>query len=146
MTVISPSDPRHSDQLISTGGLRARRVIPIGTQILGLSTHDDLISLCQKNSEETCGFLTFQEDIFLVKNSHVQPQFNFYMDEESFKETVHEIYQIKKSKIMGIFHTHPNNQPWPSPRDIAGWPNRALNWRYWIATRKELIEWELYVP
>lgn len=146
MTALLPSDPSHCDHLISTGGLRARRVIPSNQNKLRLGTHESLIIICQKNNEEVCGFITRSEEIFFVKNVHTEPRFNFYMCESSLHKVVHEIYQLRKSKIMGIFHTHPNNQPWPSPRDIAGWPNPALNWRYWIATGKELIEWETFTP
>lgn len=146
MTALLPSDPAHSNHLISTGGMRARRVQNSSVTLL-LDTQMDLTDLCRKNSrQEVCGFLTDAQDIHLVKNSHQQPRYNYYMELESLQEVVQEIYQIKNQKIMGIFHTHPNNQPWPSPRDIAGWPNRALKWHYFIATNKEVIEWELYVP
>lgn len=145
MTALLPSDPSHSNHLISTGGLRARRVQKPLTK-LRLGTKEDLISLCRRNREEICGFLTVNEEIFLVKNVHTQPRYNFYMEKESLKNVLYDIYHIRESKIAGIFHTHPNNQPWPSPRDIAGWPNHDLNWRYWIATQRELIEWETFRP
>lgn len=144
MTALLPSDPSHSNHLISTGGLRARRArrpmqLKIGTQ-------HDIIFMCQRNQEEICGFLTDTEELFLVKNAHHEPKYNFYMDQDSLGKVIHEIHHLRQSKIVGIFHTHPNNQPWPSPRDIVGWPNSDLHWRYWIATQKELIEWELYTP
>lgn len=144
MSILLPSDPSHSNHLISTGGLRARRVErPYN---LKLGTTHDIIGMCQRNKEELCGFLTDIEEIFLVKNAHERPRYNFFMEEDSLKKIVHEIYHLRKSKIMGIFHTHPNNQPWPSPRDIVGWPRSELKWRYWIATTRELSEWELYKP
>jgi proteasome lid subunit RPN8/RPN11 len=143
LTALLPSDPTHSDHLIATGGLRARRVENAFPK-LSLGTRHDLILLCQRNREEICGFLTDKEEIFLVKNSHAEPRYNYHMSIEDGQKVVDEIYQLRKSKIMGIFHTHPNNQPWPSPRDLVGWPKRQLGWRYWIATHKELIEWQAY--
>jgi proteasome lid subunit RPN8/RPN11 len=140
-----PSDPQHADQLISTHGLRARRVekhpIP-----LTLTTKNDLVSMCRRNREEICGFLTLKQEIFLVKNSHAEPRYNFHMCVEDGQKIVDEIYNVHNSQIMGIFHTHPNNYPWPSPRDLVGWPSAILHWRYWIATRHEVIEWETYKP
>lgn len=145
MTALLPSDPNHSDHLISTGGLRARRVVMPKTN-LRLKTKEQLIGLCRENRDEVCGFLTEREEVFLVKNVHEQPRYNFFMDLESLQTVVHTIYYQIQSGIIGIFHTHPNNQPWPSPRDLVGWPNPDLKWRYWISTQKELIEWETYIP
>lgn len=145
MTALLPSDPGHSNHLISTGGLRARRV-ERQTGKLRLNTKEKLVKLCQNNRNEVCGFIDQREHIHLVKNVHESPRYNFYMDKESFASVVQQVYEVDKSKIIGIFHTHPNNQSWPSPRDIAGWPNRDLNWRYFIATNDELVEWETYLP
>lgn len=145
MTTLYPSDPRHCNQLISTNGFRARRVQkPV--RALAFNTQIELTSMVHRSKEEICGFLTEFEHIVLVKNVHEKPRYNFYMDFDSVEEAVKDIYDIKNTKIMGIFHTHPNNQPWPSPRDLVGWPNPALKWRYFIATRHEVIEWERYVP
>ena len=145
MSTLLPSDPSHCNHLISTGGLRARRV-PMPKTNIRLKTKEHLIGLCKSSKIEVCGFLTEREEVFLVNNSHEEPRYNFYMDIEDGQKVVDTIYNQIQSHIIGIFHTHPNNQPWPSPRDLVGWPPSSLNWRYWIATQKELIEWETYIP
>lgn len=140
MSVLNPADPSHSNHLISTNGRYAERV---WGDLLLEETQDDLVRFALESDLEICGFITVDQDIFMVKNIHEEPKYNFFMDFDSCSETIREITEVKKSRIMGVFHTHPNNQPWPSPRDIVGWPNLALNWRYWIATRKEVLEWRL---
>lgn len=92
---------------------------------------------------ELCGFITSDDDIWWIDNVHLEPRHNYFFDPQEVETAVHEIYEIRQEKIVGQFHTHPNNVPWPSPRDIAGWPNPDLNWRYWIVTNAEVIEWEL---
>lgn len=144
MTIVTPDMPTHSNQLISTHGRKAVRIEnPVDK--LQLHTKVELIRLCNAHYEEVCGFITNQEHIFIVDNVHDEPKHNYYMERESCQNVVDQIHAIGE-RIIGIFHTHPNNQPWPSPRDLVGWPDQVLGWRYWIATRKELIEWGLVEP
>jgi proteasome lid subunit RPN8/RPN11 len=135
------SDPEHTDQLIGTLGRKAQAVRD--GERLRYGTKDSLINLCKNSKLELCGFITQREKIVLVTNVHGEPSHNFYMDHQSLKQALCEIYEENQDKILGIFHTHPNNQPWPSPRDIVGWPNIELGWRYFIVTNKEVLEWEL---
>lgn len=94
---------------------------------------------------ERCGFIDEEQNIHRVDNIHRNPHSNFYMDEDDAEQTINSIYEIYQSNIIGIYHTHPNGYPWPSPRDIAGWPNPALNWRYFLVTRGQVTEWQLVI-
>jgi proteasome lid subunit RPN8/RPN11 len=60
---------------------------------------------------------------------------------EDIQEALNEVCKINGDSVLGVFHTHPNDVPWPTPGDISGWPNPDLEWRYWIATNHEVIEW-----
>jgi proteasome lid subunit RPN8/RPN11 len=102
-----------------------------------------LIMGCRGSRDEVCGFVTDSEDVLYVPNSHAEPHFNFYMDIEDIQEALDIICKINGQNVIGVFHTHPTNVPWPSPVDLAGWPNPDLRWRYWIATNHEVVEWSL---
>jgi proteasome lid subunit RPN8/RPN11 len=104
---------------------------------------DNMVSGCRANRDEVCGFITDAEDILYVPNSHMEPHFNFYMAIEDIQEALQIICKINQQNVIGVFHTHVNNVPWPTPIDLAGWPNPDLRWRYWIATNHEVIEWSL---
>lgn len=104
-------------------------------------TISHMVSGCRANRDEVCGFITLNGDIVYVPNSHKEPHMNFYMAIEDIQEALNEICNVKYDTVFGVFHTHPNNVPWPTPIDINGWPNPDLEWRYWIATHHEVIEW-----
>lgn len=139
---LNPADPSHSDHLIPLGGRKAQRVWHPDSPILE-SVQNELVGICNRFSDEQCGVISSEWNVYPVSNVHLKPRFNFLMDELEFREIIRQIYDVREERVLGIFHTHPNNVPWPSPRDIAGWPNPRLEWRYWIATNKEVIEWEL---
>lgn len=111
---------------------------PLSNELLA-----EMVDACRCNSDEVCGLITNQNDVLYVPNSHVEPRYNFYMENEDMREALHEIVQVQQSVVLGVFHTHHTNIPWPSPVDINGWPNPQLRWRYWIATQHEVIEWRL---
>ena len=140
MTTISPSSPFHCDQLISTNGKKAER---IDCNDLSVAIVNSLTKMARLGREERCGFLTNTGAIYQILNGHEEPTHNFFMEKEAVREAVEEIYQISHDHISAIWHTHPNNIPWPSPRDIHGWPNLALGWRYFIVTHSEVLEWKL---
>lgn len=135
-----PAHPSNCNQYIPTNGRKAERV---WGSTLDKQVCDLLTAGCISSNKERCGFVTSDEDIFYVNNVHAEPRHNFLMDPEDFAEVVSEIYDIRQTRILGIFHTHPNDVPWPTPRDLVGWPNPELRWRYWIVTNTEVIEWEL---
>jgi len=141
-TPLNPANPAHSDHLISTNGRRAERVMnhlsPLRDEV-----QDILLRYANASDNEVCGLITVKQEVFPIENVHEEPRHNFFMDFESCSEVLNEILNIRKTHVLGIFHTHPNNQPWPSPRDIVGWPNPQLKWRYWVITRKEVYEWRL---
>jgi proteasome lid subunit RPN8/RPN11 len=147
MTITDLNNPAHighSNYLISTNGKRAEQIFHPDVPLLESTVHE-LIEELQGHYLERCGFIDSEMDLFHVQNSHRVPHSNFYMEEtdESVEQALHEIYEIRQTHIIGIYHTHPNGYPWPTPRDIAGWPNTALGWRYFLVTRGEVTEWRL---
>jgi proteasome lid subunit RPN8/RPN11 len=143
MNLNDPAHPGHQNQLISTHGRKAERIwdVDLDQQII-----DMLTASCLSSNKERCGFVVDDEDIFYVDNAHEEPTHNFLMDPIDLERVVSEIYDIRQARIIGVFHTHPNNVPWPTPRDLVGWPNPELGWRYWIVTATEVIEWQLTTP
>lgn len=142
-TILDPSHPNHTNHVISTNGRIAKRVWHPAEPLFE-STTELLIQNCNESRKEVCGFIAEEDqEIYCVDNVHSKPSRNFLMDEEDTERVLTEIYNLRKSKVLGIFHTHPNDVPWPSPRDICGWPNLRLRWRYWVVTNNEVYEWEL---
>lgn len=102
-----------------------------------------MTTACAANPRELCGFITDDGGILYVPNTHKEPEYNFHMDIKDIQEALEIICKINGQNVIGVFHTHHTNIPWPSPMDIAGWPNPDLGWRYWIATNHEVVEWGL---
>lgn len=138
----NPAHPGHSDYLISSEGRQAEQMFYHHTPLLE-SCITELLNELYHNKEEQCGFITKEFDIFKIKNSHLNPRHNFYMTEEDAAPVIDSIYQKRATEVLGVWHTHPNNYPWPTPRDIVGWPNPALGWRYFLVTRGTVTEWRL---
>lgn len=139
-TVIHPSHPSHDNHLISTNGRKAKRVFYHESPLFE-STTNNLLLDWNREATEQCGFIDEEQEIWYIPNLHEKPRANFLMDTEVAESVLNKIYS--NSSVLGIFHTHPNNVPWPSPRDIVGWPNPKLGWRYFIVTYGEVVEWEL---
>ena len=136
------SDPDHSDYLISTNGRRAERIWH-HPEPLFESTIGQLLEIADIYANERCGFIDNEQSIYTIKNVHHNPRMNFLMDQDQMEEVLTEIYGIQQGNVLGIFHTHPNGYPWPSPRDIVGWPNPKLGWRYFLVAHGNVSEWEL---
>lgn len=141
MRILDASHPSSTDQMIPVNGRSAIRI----ESDLDRQLHDMLTASCLSSHKERCGFITEDEDIWYVNNVHREPRHNFLMDSHDFVTVVSEIYDIRQTRIEGVFHTHPNDVPWPTPRDLVGWPNPALGWRYWIVTNGSVIEWKLVI-
>lgn len=145
-TQVDPSDPAHpdhADYLISTNGWRAEPV-EHPCEPLFESTVNFLLQELDGHHMERCGFITKEDQqVVRVENSHGDPHNNFYMEESDAEDSIHYIYEECHDSIMGIYHTHPNGYPWPSPRDIRGWPNLSLGWRYFLVSRGNVTEWRL---
>lgn len=136
------ASPSSTDQYIYLGGRKASRIwfpdIPLFE-----STESALMSDFDFYNEERCGLISsHSQQLFYVENVHEEPKNNFFMDHEEYDLALEEIFEIGET-VLGVFHTHPNNIVWPSPRDIKGWPDPSLSWRYWVVTRTEVLEWEL---
>lgn len=142
MTVFDdPSLPNATNHLIDTGGRRAERIwqhhLP-DHLVAGL-----IESAGQNPRLEICGFIDSQFDFWLAPNVHEEPTHNFLMAAEQTKNVLNNIYNLLHLDVIGIFHSHPNNRPWPSPRDIVGWPNTQLGWRYFLVLKDDVTEWRL---
>lgn len=145
MTVLmelDPAHPSHSNHVIPTHGKKARRVWYPEAPLFE-STVQNLLLDWNRDIEEQCGFIDSEQDIWYINNLHDKPRANFLMDSTQTVNTLEYIYEKLNRTVLGIFHTHPNNVTWPSPRDIVGWPNPHLKWRYFIVTNRDVLEWEL---
>jgi proteasome lid subunit RPN8/RPN11 len=139
--ISDPASPDHRDYLISTNGWRAQQIHVPDTPLIERTVSQLLYELFEY-PEERCGFITTGGDLVPVKNVHIDNHNNFYMDEKDGTEAIEYIYEEAAEEILGIYHTHPNGYPWPSPRDIVGWPKGDLGWRYFLVTRGNVSEWE----
>ena len=137
-----PAHPGHSNHVISSNGRYARRVWVPDTPILE-SVQNELLNIAQSHAHEQCGFIDSQWEVWKIPNIHKSPMRNFYMDREDVEFILSNIYEDREERVIAIWHTHPNDVVWPSPRDIRGWPNPALRWRYLIVTNEHVCEWEL---
>jgi proteasome lid subunit RPN8/RPN11 len=138
----NPAHPGHCNQLISTEGRKVARVWYHPNPLLEV-VKNELIDICQGHRFERCGFICAEHDVWEVPNSHSNPKSNYFISNDDAAAALHEIYEIQLSHIIALWHTHPNNVPWPSPRDICGWPNPLLEWRYLIVTNDDVLEWSL---
>ena len=101
----------------------------------------ELRSRARYTAHELCGVIDTQWNAHFILNDLADQPGKFRMNEDGLKEAIDKIVNAN-AKILGIFHTHPSGVPTPSADDIAGWPNRDLGWRYWIATRDDVYEYE----
>lgn len=139
----NPAHPGHSNYLISSNGRMAEQIF-YSCSPLPENVRTKLLNIAYSNTIEMCGFITTGfDDVVPVQNSHEVPQTNFYMNEEDAEVAINSIYNDLQTEILGIYHTHPNGYPWPSPRDLRGWPNPALSWRYFLVARGDVTEWRL---
>lgn len=138
----NPAHPGHANHLISTNGIKAQRVWHHDVPLFE-STIDELLEIWDNDPLEQCGFIDSEQQIWEIHNSHQKPRMNFLMETKQTQKTLEKIYNEHRRTVLGIFHTHPNGVTWPSPRDIVGWPNLKLGWRYFIVTGRDVAEWEL---
>lgn len=142
-SVLDPAHPSHDNYLIDTNGLRAEQIFdPI--EPLSDMTIQTLINELESHALERCGFITtVNEEVVVVENSHSNPRMNFFMETDDANSSLEYIYNETQREVLGIWHTHPNGYGWPSPRDILGWPNLQLGWRYFLVFRGNVTEWRL---
>lgn len=141
--MLDPKDPNHTNLLIPVNGRRVERVWYPDSP-LQEATRNGMIEACAMSDLECCGFVDTNEDFWFVRNIHAEPSHNFLMQTESAQNTLDEIEKVGED-VLGIFHSHPNNHPWPTTRDIVGWPDPRLlpEWRYFIVLSNDVMEWRL---
>jgi len=135
------ASPAHAEHVISTHGQYTNRIWHPSTPLFE-STVSELIEGCITTDDERCGLIDSDQNLYWIDNVHDEPSHNFYMDQAEYTASIDSIF-AQELEILGIFHSHPNATPWPTPRDIRGWPPFDLKWRYFIVTSTEVIEWEL---
>lgn len=137
--------PSHGNHVIPIGD-RAVEAVFYPKNPLRLNTKQQLISDCNGSKNELCGLLDVREQIYYIENVHEIAESNFFFDHKDYDVAVAANFENNpgvEEPILGIWHTHPTNIPWPSPRDIRGWPEPSLRWRYFIATNREVLEWRI---
>lgn len=139
--VLDPAHPSHSNYLIDTKGWMAEQIFD-SPNPLDQVTIKRLVNELESHALERCGLITSDQEIVVVENSHDNPRMNFFMEQQDFEASIDYIYKETNREVLGIWHTHPNGYGWPSPRDILGWPNLALGWRYFLVFRGNVTEWK----
>lgn len=140
---IDPADPRATELLISVHGRRVERVWYPETE-MPEETKKGLVLEAAQSDFEVCGFIDSEWTHWYVPNVHMEAERNYLMDNESAQNTIDNIYETLGLDILGIFHSHPNGHPWPSTRDLVGWPDpKLLDWRYFIVLPDDVVEWRL---
>ena len=89
---------------------------------------------------EICGFITNRMSPYFVLNSAEEPKLGFYMAPADYARAI-ELIASSGDEIIGVFHSHPSGDNWPSQNDMRGWPNPDLNWRYFIVTINGVFEY-----
>lgn len=140
---IDPADPRATDLLIPVHGRRVERIweprVPLPDAL-----RKGLILEASQSEYEVCGFIDSEWTHWYVPNVHMEAEENYLMDTPSAQNTIDNIYNTLGLEILGIFHSHKNNYPWPSTRDLVGWPDpKVLDWRYFIILSDDVVEWGL---
>lgn len=87
---------------------------------------------------EVCGVVLKDYSVYAIRNTHGYPEKNFRFDPEDIDRLL-EKYSYRD--ILGIYHTHPSNNPRPSANDVSGWP-KGEGLRYWVVTETSAYEWE----
>lgn len=96
---------------------------------------DDFIGYSMNIQNEVCGLLVSSKNNGLIDqfvtipNISNNPQHYFEFAPEVF---VREYFDINKKngKILGVIHSHPTSNAYPSSEDIANWYYKELS--YWI--------------
>lgn len=72
---------------------------------------------------EICGLLAGHNNrctaAYPVPNVSPDPEIAFYMDPQGQIDAMG-MMQTSGEEMLGIYHTHPRTEAWPSDRDIAG--------------------------
>ncbi|WP_107670142.1 M67 family metallopeptidase [Cyanothece sp. BG0011] len=107
--------------------------------LLWLPEHivNDLRFCFQKTSlvgSECCGLILGSYQKYIAHAQQLVPVHNVHQQKNSFMLPLHTYRQAKYiSKkcnwdIIGIYHSHPNGKPYPSPMDVRGIENSDYPW------------------
>ena len=86
-------------------------------------------------TREICGFIMDGWRAEPIRNIAPSDR-EFHMDPE---QQLH-VMTCFLADIVGVYHSHPSGQAFPSPKDIEHAP-RGM--RYWIIADGNVIEWEI---
>lgn len=84
---------------------------------------------------EICGFV--MKDWWIEPIDNIAP-----VDREFYMDSNQQLHMMTEhgDDILGVYHSHPSGQDFPSPKDIEHAPR---NMRYWIIAGGNVIEWEI---
>ena len=93
-------------------------------QTLRLS-HEQIQSIVnharQEQPDEACGIIAgkvgIASRIIPIKNAASNAQHHYQMDTKELLQALKEMDSVDE-EMLGIYHSHPNNEPIPSPEDI----------------------------
>ena len=109
-------------------------VFSIKTKVLNQVTQDSI----SHYPREICGLFVCTNksqiiDQFIsIKNiSKMENQFTF--DPEDFVKAIYKV-ENDNARIIGVVHSHPNTDAYPSVNDITNW--HYSEWSYWIYSNK----------
>jgi len=103
----------------------------------------------REKPQEVCGLIAGAnrsvERILPIRNAAANPTHQYYMDEAQLTAAMFEFERARLS-LMGIYHSHPDGEPIPSPTDVrqATYPGTA----YLIVGLKhgypEMAAWKIH--
>lgn len=108
-----------------------------GNEVGVESLRDSLLPLWN-DSYEICGLVLKDGAIYPVRNVHEELESNFQFSIEDLDKFMD---GHKYEEVLGVYHSHPSNNPLPSQKDVLGWP-RGGGLRYFIVTRERVTEWK----
>ena len=120
-------------------GRNCKRRIDLQKIILSQSIKKTLIQHAEnENPNESCAILYGNgdtvSDVFLTKNIEESPV-NFTISNDQLIEG-YKIAEDKKLQVMGIFHSHPNSEAYPSSTDKKFMHSNPVVWIIYSGANK----------
>lgn len=108
-----------------------------GNEVGVESLRDSLLPLWN-DTFEVCGLVLKDGAIYPVRNVHEHWEANFQFSIEDLDKFMD---SHRYEEVLGIYHSHPSNNPLPSQKDVLGWP-KGGDLRYFVITKDRVTEWK----
>lgn len=107
--------------------------------VLNDKTQTELrIKAYQNPHREVCGFITKSGIILDVENVADNPKTEFFMSPNE----QYNMMRMYNKNILGIWHTHPSGNPFPSESDRLGATfGLPMDYWYWIVTTEYVYQY-----